>query len=120
MSDTEALFDVPRHWWHFRSCQTCGGWLKQNATHTYVVQRQGWVKIGSTRNVRRRLNELARPAWTQHLLSPDAMDWLEPLVTIAVLEEDVEHELHERFEAAHVLGEWFLPDASMRDWLATL
>ena len=78
------------------------------------------MKIGATSDVRRRINELRRPAWTKHLLSPDAMDWREPLLTLAVIERDVEHELHELHAAAHVIGEWFLPDVTMRDWLATL
>lgn len=116
----DALFVVPREQWHLRRCPVCSCRLAQVMSHTYVVQRQGWVKIGATSNVRRRLNELARPAWTKHLLSPDGMDWLEPLLTLAVLEVDVEHDLHERFAAAHAVGEWFLPDLAMREWLATL
>lgn len=116
----EPLFEVAEELWRRRRCIVCGGALAVEHTHTYVVQRQGWVKIGATSNVRRRINELRRPAWTKHLLSPPGMDWREPLVTLAVIEENVEHALHQRFAAAHVLGEWFLPDLTLRDWLRAL
>ena len=116
----EPLFEVPREMWRLRQCPVCGGALSVAYTHTYVVQRQGWVKIGASSNVHRRLLEVARPAWTKHLLSPDSMDWLEPLVTLAVIQGDVEHAMHERFASCHARGEWFLPDIQMRVWIDSL
>ncbi len=118
--DPSALFEVSREQWHLRQCPVCGGALSVTHTHTYVVQRQDWIKIGATSNVRRRINELRRPAWTKHLLSPDGMDWHRPLATLAVLEGDTEHQLHERFADSHARGEWFLPDAEMLAWARTL
>lgn len=116
----EPLFEVPEHWWKRRRCVVCGCALSVTFDHTYVVQRQWWVKIGATSNVRRRLNELSRPAWVQHLLAPPDMDWTEPLLTLGVIEGDVEHQLHAEFVECHDLGEWFVPDDRMREWLATL
>jgi hypothetical protein len=82
-----------------------------------LVQRQGWVKIGATANLRRRINEIARPAWTKHLLSPAGMDWLEPLHVIGVIQGNVEHELHQAFHAEHAVGEWFLPRHDLKFYL---
>lgn len=111
-----ALFDA-EHLVVPRRCGVCGGALSVTHTHTYVVQRQVWVKIGATSKPRRRINELARPAWTQHILSPRGMDWQAPLFTRAVLEADIEHELHARFAEFHVRGEWFLETLTIRRWL---
>lgn len=115
----ECLFEVPEEWWRRRRCTVCGGAVSLTFDHVYVVQRQGWVKIGATSNLRRRLCELARPAWRQHLLSPDGMDWMEPLTVLGVTRGDVEHELHRQFVACHAVGEWFLPNVEMRAWLVS-
>lgn len=117
MEALEALFEVPEHLWRRRRCQVCGGALSVQHQHTYVVQRQGWVKIGATSNVRRRVNELARPAWSSHILSPVGMEWDQPLHVVRQIDGDIEHELHLRFRSCHVRGEWFLPDKAMRKWL---
>jgi hypothetical protein len=114
---TEALFEVPEEMWLRRRCTVCLGALSVTHHWTYVVQRQWWVKIGATSNVRRRINELSRPAWTQHLISPAGMDWTEPLTTLRVIEGDVEHQLHREWADRHVAGEWFDPDEQMRAWL---
>lgn len=121
MLDHPSLFAVPDDWWHYRTCPVCGCAMSVTYDHTYVVQRQGWVKIGATNNLRRRLNELARPAWVKHLISPPGMDWLEPLAVLSTfVGGEQEHELHRRFAGAHVLGEWFLPDGAMIAWLSDL
>lgn len=117
---TDMLFEVPDEWWRYRQCPVCGCAMSVTYDYTYVVQRQGWVKIGATSNLRRRLSELARPAWTKHLISPPGMDWLEPLVVLGTMAQDLEHELHRRFRSSHVAGEWFMPDATMASWLADL
>lgn len=113
----EVLFDMPEHCWRRRRCLVCGGALSVTHTHTYVVARQCWAKIGATSNVRRRINELRRPAWTKHLLSPVGMDWTEPLTTLAVLDGDAEHELHLRFSDLHAHGEWFTLAGDLQSWL---
>lgn len=114
---TETLFEVPESWWCRRRCQVCGGALSLEFTHTYVVQRQWWVKIGATNRPRQRFNELARYDWRKYIISPAGMDWHEPLSTVLVLEGNIEHELHERFAGQHVAGEWFLPHDTLADWL---
>lgn len=119
-SPVAALFDVDPAWEQQGTallCRTCGGALSVVHAHTYVVERQGWVKIGATNNLRRRLSELRRPAWRQHLVSPPGMDWTAPLTTLLTLDVDREHALHFRFRASHDVGEWFRPDAAMRSWL---
>lgn len=113
----ESLFEVPEEWWHRKRCRVCGCALSLNFTHTYIVQRQWWVKIGATDMPRRRINELARPAWVKHIIYPAGMDWHEPLSVHAVLEQNLEHELHQRFQKQHVIGEWFLPDDELRAFI---
>lgn len=100
-----------------RLCVTCRQALSVTHTHTYVVQRQVWIKIGATNKPRRRLNELARPAWRQHILYPRGMDWNAPLHVHAVVEADIEHEAHVRFAEYHVVGEWFTDNAMIRRWV---
>jgi len=114
-----TLFEVPDDWWVRRRCQVCGCALSRLHSHLYVVQRQWWVKIGSTDNLKRRINELARPAWRKHLLFPEGMDWDEPLVRHAIIIGGgyMEHELHQRFQKLHVVGEWFEKDHDLRDWI---
>lgn len=114
---TLTLFNVPEHFWRRRQCPVCGCALTVTYDHTYVVQRQGWVKIGATNNPRRRISELSRPAWSKHLLSPVGMDWTEQLLVLAALDGNREHLLHQRFGDFHVVGEWFLPGGSLLEWI---
>jgi hypothetical protein len=86
-------------------------------SHTYVVQRERWVKIGATDMPRRRINELSRVAWAQHIVFPPEMDWTAPLTTLIVVPRNVEHELHQRFRDQHVVGEWFHPGGALKAWL---
>lgn len=111
-----TLFDAS-HLLVPRRCEVCGSALCINFTHTYVVQRQVWIKIGATNNPRRRINELSRPAWRQHILYPRGMDWCAPLFPLAVINADNEHELHARFAEFHVIGEWFTDNLTIRRWL---
>lgn len=113
----DTLFDVPDEWWVYRRCPVCGCAVSRTHEYTYVVQRQVWIKIGATNKPRRRLNELARPAWSKHILHPPGMDWTEPLTVHAVVGGDVEHELHRLFSDLHATGEWFYNDALIHDWL---
>ena len=111
------LFDVPEVWWHRRRCQVCGVALSIRHEYTYIVQRQWWVKIGATDRPRKRLNELARVDWVNYCLSPLGMDWTEPLIVHGMVGGDFEHESHVRFQKQHVIGEWFLPDDDLREWI---
>lgn len=112
-----TLFPVPEDWWVRRRCVVCGGALSLDFAHTYVVQRQCWIKIGATNKPRRRLGELARPAWRRHILYPVGMDWHEPLVVHAVLDGDIEHEMHKAFARFHAEGEWFVLSPTINEWI---
>lgn len=117
MSDPgPTLFDAD-HLMVRRRCEVCGQALVVEHTHTYVVQRQVWLKIGATNMPRRRVNELSRPAWKQHILYPRGMDWDQPLYGLAIIERDIEHETHARFAEFHVIGEWFTDNLTIRRWL---
>lgn len=116
-TQVETLFEVPEEMWVRRVCPVCGCALCKTYEYTYLVQRQGWVKIGATNRPRKRLNELARVDWANYCLWPEGMDWHQPLRTLLVLGGDIEHELHQRFRKQHVIGEWFLPGGDIQDWL---
>lgn len=120
MSAVDELFEVPESWWRRRRCQVCGGPLSVTHAQTYVVQRQGWVKIGASSNIPERLGVLRRSGAGCLVRMPEGMDLAEPLLLVCVLDEDREHQLHREFRDAHVVGEWFLPDAALREWLAVV
>lgn len=120
MTGHPVLFDVPEEMYVRRRCTVCGCALSREHEYTYIVQRQVWVKIGATNLPRRRINELNRPAWRQHILYPVGMDWHAPLTVHAVVGGDVEHELHREFARFHVAGEWFADCALIREWLREL
>lgn len=107
---SSGLIDLPEP---APECATCGVVARSAASLTYVVQRQGWVKIGSTSNITSRIFTLAKGG----TVGPWDMLVAEPLILLAVIESNVEHDLHTRFSGSHVAGEWFLPDADMRAWI---
>ena len=117
MSESLTLFPVPEAWWVRKRCPICKCALSIQHEFTYVVQRQWWVKIGATNRPRKRMNELARVDWKNYCLWPEGMDWTEPLLQHAMIDGDIEHDLHQRFQKQHVIGEWFLPDAELREWI---
>jgi hypothetical protein len=118
VNDHPVLFDA-EHLRIHRRCQVCGCSLTRLHSHLYVVQRQVWIKIGATNNLRRRINELSRPAWRKHVLYPVGMDWNEPLHQRAVVLDGgfMEHELHQRFARFHAAGEWFVKGQDIKDWI---
>lgn len=120
----DALFEMPREAYRLRRCPVCGGTLAQthrrhgtDPVFTYLMQRQGWVKIGKSYQPETRRKVLSMPSPGCRVICPEEMDWAEPIVTIRLIAGDSEHELHERFAACHVAGEWFLPNTDMRDWI---
>lgn len=126
-----TLFDPDPSEYRFRHCRVCGAWRaftpkghrgrrEPAPLYTYVMQRQGWVKVGKSIHPEVRLKELRAINRQCYIITPDAMDCTEPLLLLHVFDGDTEHDLHERFAAEHVTGEWFMPIADMRDWLATL
>lgn len=119
MTTADVLFEVPEEWWRRKRCQVCNGALSVTATHTYVVQRQGWVKIGKTSqiDVRLRILRLNGPNGAGMVAHPETMDYGEPLILLRLIDGDVEHALHQRWAHCHARGEWFMPDQEMRAWL---
>ena len=102
-------------------CWVCLGWIHRPVPHpssrvTYAVRRQGWVKIGMTGNLKERLGVLSRSTEGCFTVHPPEMDWHAPLELLAVINGDVEHELHDRFAAHHALGEWFDLTDEISDW----
>jgi hypothetical protein len=86
-------------------CRVCGGYGTHQSTQTYAVRRQGWLKIGRTGQLAKRLRQLRRRNPT--VAYPPDMDWAAPLDLMGVWGDDHEHQLHERFSRHHVVGEWF-------------
>jgi hypothetical protein len=117
LDEPPGLFEVDPSWWRLRHCRVCGGTLKQPPGQTYVMQRQGFVKIGKSKHPATRLKELRAINRQCYIITPAAMDCTEPIFLLFTLPDDMEHALHERFARCHVEGEWFLPDTDMRDWL---
>jgi hypothetical protein len=117
-----ALLEMPESAYRRRRCPVCRGALSVTATHTYVVQRQGWVKIGKTSQIDTRLRvlRLNGPNGAGMVAHPEAMDYGQPLILLALVEGDLEHQWHMDWRACHAAGEWFLPDSAMRDWLKKL
>jgi hypothetical protein len=113
----EELFDSSPLVVH-RRCQVCGCALSKTYPFTYLVQRQGWIKIGGTNNPRRRINELSRWDWQQYVLWPEGMNWRLPVVPLLVVELEIEHPLHLQFADYHVIGEWFSESEVISNWIA--
>lgn len=78
---------------------------------TYIVERQGWVKIGVTSDLHTRLTALRARKQSVHL--PNYMDPQAPLRVLAVIPRNVETYLHHRYDELRVDGEWFIPDEQM-------
>lgn len=72
------------------------GWM------TYVIQRgdAGPVKIGRTHDIRTRMASLGTAS-------------AEPLALLLLLSGDMEADLHRRFRAHRLEGEWFRPAAEI-------
>lgn len=76
----------------------------------YFVERDGFVKIGTTRHLKSRLTALARGDCMIDGMTPG------PVTLLATLPGDdlIEKRLHSRFRHLRVGGEWFLPDNELR------
>jgi hypothetical protein len=98
-------------------CDVCSGSLASPPADTYVMQRQDWVKIGRSKHPETRLKELRAIGRQKYIITPAEMDCTQEITLLFVLPGDTEHELHERFADCHVLGEWFLPNDAMTEWM---
>lgn len=101
-------------------CRACGRHKPPGTREgevTYVVERDGYVKIGTTRHLRLRIQRLAQSDGGGVLVPPQ-MDPQAPLRLLGILSAP-EHECHERFVDCHVIGEWFQPSREMSRVLAS-
>lgn len=88
--------------------------LYERGLCTYVAQRQGWVKIGRTIELKNRLAALRQG----HCSMPVGMFHWAPLHLLTVFPGDSEKELHTRWATDRVRGtEWFTPGWDMSVWL---
>ncbi|MFE4867715.1 GIY-YIG nuclease family protein [Streptomyces sp. NPDC056682] len=83
----------------------------------YFVERDGFVKIGHTSNLKRRLQQLGTGS---SLIEGMTVGPVRVLATIDGAGPDNERWLHERFAHLRVGGEWFVMDDSMRDFMSGL
>jgi len=72
----------------------------------YFVERQGFVKIGTSTNLEQRLRDIGKGGQMIEGMT------VGPVRLLATMPGDHRHEklLHERFHRLRVEGEWFLPD----------
>jgi hypothetical protein len=82
-------------------------------TLVYVVEREGFIKIGWTANLERRLKDLSRGS-----CAADGMT-VGPVRLLFTIDggRETERALHLRFAADRVQGEWFLPSTAMQSWI---
>lgn len=90
---------------------------RRAASLVYFVERDGFVKIGYSSNLDRRIKEInagdcAIPGMT---ISPVAL-----LATIENAGEETERWMHRRFDHLWVGGEWFLLDDELRSFISGL
>lgn len=84
--------------------------LAERVNVVYFIQPRdgGRIKIGTTRNLKQRLADL-------NLASP-----IELIVRGTVRGgKELERKLHERFDSFRAHSEWFEPDQSILDWIAS-
>jgi hypothetical protein len=92
----------------------CGGVRAPSKprTHTYLMQRERWVKIGQARSIAVRMRQLAQPG---AVICPADMDEMKPIELRWSAPVDVEHQLHRAYASHHVAGEWFFAVPVIRD-----
>lgn len=86
-------------------------------SRVYFVERDGFVKIGVTTNLEKRLQSLARGG----ALMPAGMT-IGPITVLATMRGTRANEayLHKRFAHLRIEGEWFLLDETIHDFIANL
>lgn len=78
------------------------GLQSDSGFHTYFAAMRGVVKIGKSRNPLQRMTLVAKAQ------SGDVRPCGSGVLTVLlVLTEDIEKELHRRFAADRLIGEWF-------------
>ncbi|MBA9003676.1 GIY-YIG nuclease family protein [Thermomonospora cellulosilytica] len=83
----------------------------------YFVERDGFVKIGYTTNLDKRIKAISKGSC---LIEGMTVGPVRLLATIPDAGLDDEKQLHRRFAHLRVGGEWFRPDADLRAYIAAL
>lgn len=109
------------HWAHAHDVQSVrvqrSAALSATESLVYFVERDGFVKIGTTTNLARRLRDLARGG----AIMPQGMT-IGPMTVLATMPGTRRNEafLHQRFAHLRLEGEWFLLEDEIRDFIAGL
>jgi hypothetical protein len=82
----------------------------------YFMERDGYVKIGMSKNVQQRLDQVSRGS----AMMPGMT--VGPVRLLAKIPggREQEYALHRRFAALHVHGEWFRPGEALTGYIASL
>jgi hypothetical protein len=83
----------------------------------YFVERDGFVKIGYTGNLAKRIKDISKGSC---LIEGMTVGPVRLLATIEGGDFDTESWMHRRFDHLRVGGEWFLPDEELREFIAGL
>lgn len=100
-------------------CKVCGASrLPLNANLvTYVIQRDRYLKVGVTRDLRARLKVLS--SREPGVLLPPRFNLRSPTTLIGTTTVP-EHDVHEQFAEEHAIGEWFHDSSHLRAGLRDL
>ncbi|SFD14184.1 GIY-YIG nuclease family protein [Streptomyces aidingensis] len=90
---------------------------RRHGSVVYFVEREGFIKIGTTRDLRGRLAALEQGG----VLMPDGVP-PGPVTLLATTlgDRDVESGYHTRFRRQRVKGEWFRPSKALRHLIEDL
>jgi hypothetical protein len=82
----------------------------------YFIERQGFVKIGTTTSLEKRLRDIGKGSCMLTGMT------VGPVRLVATMPGDQRHEkfLHDQFHELRVEGEWFLPDGRLCEFIHRL
>lgn len=96
-------------YWEILGTPRLGALPHPGRSVVYFVERQGFVKIGTTTNLDKRLRDIGKGS-----CMPQGMT-VGPVRLVATMPGDQRHEkfLHNLFSDLQLEGEWFLPDTRL-------
>jgi hypothetical protein len=103
-------------YWEIFGESRFGGLPAPGRSVVYFVERQGFVKIGTTTNLEQRLRSIGKGGQMIEGMT------VGPVRLIATMPGDQRHEklLHRQFSDLSAGGEWFLPDTRLCDFIGRL
>lgn len=90
---------------------------RRAASLVYFVQRDGFVKIGYSSDLKQRMQQISTGS---SLIEGMTVGPVDLLATIEDAGEETERWLHQRFGHLRIGGEWFLPDDDLRSFISGL